>query len=645
MSRGFASNYRVVLLASLVGVSFVSLGARLVQLHVIDRERLLGYVAKARRDIIVEQARRGDILDARDNILATSKSQIVLGVDPQAARPADEPKWAQLAGLIGQPLAEVRRIITTKTRPPGHAAEKSASEKPAVASASNPLKFHFSLSDDAEKEKTDDGVVVEDGVDENGERPIRWAPLCDNVEESVYDQIAALGIAGVYGNRVYRRVYPQNSLAAHLIGFVNKEGTPAAGLEHYADFYLRGQDGWRESERDGKRHELAQFRTRSVDPVNGYQVKLSIDAAVQHIVEEELAAIAQKFQPNKATIIVSDARTGFLLALANYPTFNLNEYGKADMAALRNIAVADVLEPGSTFKIVAISGVIDRGLVGPQSTFDCAIDHIEYKGKVRGLPKEDHHFDHPLTVREITSRSSNRGAAQLAMLMGEQAYYDHARAFGFGQLTGFPIGGEVRGLMAPPDKWDGLTITRMPMGQSVAATPLQIHYAMATIASGGVWLRPQVIKEIRDAHGEVVFQYDRVIERTVIKPETARTMASYLSWVTVKNEGTAPEAAIPGYDVAGKTGTSQKLIDGHYSTTHHVASFVGFFPASRPAVVISVIVDGGDERAPGGVAYGAKVAAPSFKHIGEQLVQLPDLKINPVAAPRPALFAMEGGRK
>jgi cell division protein FtsI/penicillin-binding protein 2 len=231
------------------------------------------------------------------------------------------------------------------------------------------------------------------------------------------------------------------------------------------------------------------------------------------------------------------------------------------------------------------------------------------------------------------------------MLMGEQAYYEHARAFGFGQLTGFPIGGEVRGLMAPPDKWDGLTITRMPMGQSIAATPLQIHYAMATIASGGVWLRPQVIKEIRDAHGEVVFQYDRVIERTVIKPETARTMESYLSWVTVKNEGTAPEAGIPGYDVAGKTGTSQKLIDGHYSTTHHVASFVGFFPASRPAVVISVIVDGGDERAPGGVAYGAKVAAPSFKHIGEQLVQLPDLKINPAAAPHPALLAMKGGRR
>jgi cell division protein FtsI/penicillin-binding protein 2 len=640
MSRGFASNYRIVLLASLVGVSFVSLGARLVQLHVIDRERLLAFVAKARRDIIVENARRGDILDKHGAILATSKSQIKLGVDPQSLLEKDEPKWAQLAAMIDMPLPELRRIFTAKTRPAGQTANAPK------GGASAEQKFNFALSNETTTAAPEARQQMGEAVDENGEVPVQWAVLRESIDESVYDKIVALDIKGVYGNRAYSRVYPQNSLAAHLIGFVNTEGTPAAGIEHYADFYLRGQDGWRESERDGKRHELAQFRTRSVDPVDGYQVVLSIDAAVQHIVEEELAAIAQKFQPQKATIIVSDAGTGFLLALANYPTFNLNEYGKADMAALRNIAVADVLEPGSTFKIVAISGVIDRGLVGPQTTFDCSIDHIEYKGKVHGLPKEDHHFEHPLTVREITSHSSNRGAAQLAMLMGEQAFYDHARAFGFGQLTGFPIGGEVRGIMAKPNTpgWDGLTITRMPMGQSVAATPLQIHYAMATIASGGVALRPQLIEKIKDAHGEVVFAYDRVIERTVIRPETARTMASYLGWVTVKNEGTAPEAAIPGYDVAGKTGTSQKVVDGHYSTKEHVASFVGFFPASRPRVVISVIVDGGDARAPGGVAYGHSVAAPSFKHIGEQLVQY--LHIEPVAAaPHPALFAMEGGRR
>lgn len=638
MSRGFASNYRVVVLAAIVGLSFAGVGARLVQLHVIERDHLLTFITRARRNIDVDHARRGDILDAAGKTLATNKSQRDLGVDPQATRPQDEPKLAQLASLINRPLAEVRRIFTTKTR-------ASSAVPPAKEDAPKELKFSFDLPAAPAPEQTDDGTVLSEAIDQNGEHPIKWAKLCDSIDESVYDKVMALDIKGVYGNRSYRRVYPQSSLAAHLVGYVNKEGVPVAGLEHYADFYLRGQDGWCESERDGKRHELAQFRTRSVAPIDGFQVELSIDAVVQHIVEAELAAIAQKYQPQKATIIVSDAQTGFLLALANYPTFDLNNYGKAEIAALRNIAVADTLEPGSTFKIVAISGALDQGLVTPQTRFDCSLPAIEYKGKLRNLPREDHHIDHPLTVRQIASLSSNKGAAQLAMLLGDERFYAHARAFGFGQLTGFPVGGEVRGTVHPPKDWDGLTITRMPMGQSVTATPLQIHCAMGTIASGGVWLRPQIIKAVRDASNETVFRFTRVAERTVIKPETARTMAQMLSWVTVKGEGTAPEAEIPGFEVAGKTGTAQiPLKGGGYSTKEHVASFVGFFPASRPNVVISVIVVGGDERVPGGVAYGAKVAAPAFKHIGEQLIQYRDIKPT-VEAPRPPLLVMEGGRR
>ena len=638
MSRGFASSYRIWLVAALVGVSFVGIGARLMQLHVFDRDRLLAYVTKARRDIIVENARRGDILDARGNILATSKSQIVLGVDPQTLRPQDEAKWPQLAELIGMPESELRRIFTTKTRSPNVSAPAAGRED------AGPSLFDFSLTDDTPKSETEQDVIADETPDERGERPIRWAKLSDHVDESTYEKITALGIKGVYGPRVYRRGYTQNELASDVMGFVNKEGTPAAGIEYYADFYLRGQNGWRESERDGKRHELAQFRTREVSPVDGFQVVLSIDSAVQHMVEEELSAIAEKYQPQKATIIVSDARSGFILAMGNYPSFNLTEYSKADMASMKNIAVTDVLEPGSTFKIVAIAAAIDQAKVTPQTKFDCSLDSIEYRGRPRNLPKEAHRFEHPLSVREIASHSSNKGAAQLAMLLGEQKFYDYAKAFGFGQLTGFPVGGEVKGTLTPPEKWDGLTITRMPMGHSVDGTPLQIHSAMAAIASGGEWLRPQVIREIRDAGGEVVFRYDRIAERTVMKPETARTMAEMLKWVVVKGEGTAPEAAIPGFEVAGKTGTTQKLIGGQYSTRHHTASFVGFFPASNPAVVISVIVDDADARCRNGVAYGNAVAAPSFKRIGEQLVQYLDIKPS-VVAPRPALLAMEGGRR
>lgn len=639
MSRGFASTYRIWLVVALVGGSFAGLGLRLAQLHVWDRDRLLAYVTKVRRDIIVENARRGDILDVRGTTLATSKSQIVLGVDPQSLRPEDEPKWGQLAELIGVSAAEVRRIFTTKTRPVGLPARVAAKLENSGAP-----QFDLSLAEGAPKSEAEQELIADEVPDEKGERPIRWAKLSDHVDESTYEKIAALGIKGVYGPRVYRRAYPQNGLAAHVIGYVNKEGTPAAGIEYYTDFYLRGQNGWRESERDGKRQELAQFRTRDVAPVDGYQVVLSLDAAVQHMVEEELEALAQKYQPKKATIIVSDARTGFLLALGNYPSFNLNEYAKADMAAMRNVAVADVLEPGSTFKIVAISAAIDQGLVTPQTRFDCSLEKIDYKGKPRHLPKEAHRFEHPLSVREIASHSSNKGAAQLAMLLGEQRFYNYAKNFGFGRMTGFPVGGEVNGTLTPPEKWDGLTITRMPMGHSIDGTPLQIHSAMATIASGGEWLRPQIIREIRDARGEVVFRYDRVAERTVMKPETARTMAEMLKWVAVKGEGTAPESAIPGFEVAGKTGTTQKIVNGQYSTRNHVASFVGFFPASNPAVVITVIVDDADARCKNGVAYGNAVAAPSFKHLGEQLIQYLDIKPS-VLTPRPGLLAMEGGRR
>ena len=268
MSKGFASNYRIVLLAVGILGCFSVLGTRLVYLHVFDRAELLQYIERVRRQIIVEHARRGDILDSHGGILATSRSLIILGVDPQSLDEEDRAKWPQLAELIGRPLPELTRIFETKTRrvtPPAApvpagagvvalpAFAASAATVPSVANASDP---------DAE----DSDTAVEATEDENGERPIRWAKLREDVEESTYAKIQALGIRGVYGNRVYRRAYPHNSLAAHIIGYVNKAGDPAAGIERYADFYLHGRDGWREGERDGLRRELAQFRTRDVPP-------------------------------------------------------------------------------------------------------------------------------------------------------------------------------------------------------------------------------------------------------------------------------------------------------------------------------------------------------------------------------------------
>jgi len=623
--RGFTSNYRVVLLAAVVFACLGGVGTRLVFLHVIDRGELLGYIEQVRRQVVVEPARRGNIYDAHQHLLATNHSVYTLGVDPQVLRESDREKWPELAALLGIPYAQLERALTTKTR---------RAQTPVQTAASD--------------SETATAAALSAGAGESVVRPIRWAKLREDIDEVTYEKIRALGIKGVYGNRVFRRVYPHNALAAHLVGYVNKEGAAAAGVEAYADFYLRGQDGWREGERDGARRELAQFRTREVEPTNGYNVVLSTDIIVQHLVEEELERIARELRPDKATIIVSDARTGFILGMGNYPSFDLNAYAQAPLDVQRNFAITDQIDPGSTFKIVPTAAALNEGLVRPETRFDCSVDQIEYRGRMLRPMPDTHRHEQPLSVAEIISRSSNVGVARLGMLLGEQRLYDYARAFGFGEKSGFPFGGEISGQLNPVKQWSAIDITRIPAGYSVSATPLQVHYAMGVIASGGELLRPQIIAQVRDASGEVVYSFDKAVRRRVISTATAREMARMLQSVATPS-GTAREAAIPGYEVAGKTGTAQKLVNGRYSNRAHVGSFVGFFPASRPEVVISVIVD--NARLPGGrSAYGRIVAAPSFKRIGEQLIQYLDIKpagsALPLTAPtsvsfRP-LFTLQG---
>jgi cell division protein FtsI (penicillin-binding protein 3) len=669
MSKGFASSYRMGLLAIGLLVSFAGVGVRLVWLHVIDRDELLRSVAKVRSQLIREPARRGDILDKNGKILATTLSMYVVQVDPSWMRATDEPKWPQLAALLGRPLPDVRKILTTKFREPAPAAAAAtatssatgfaglvfnlhlpgpttasvATATPSATEAADALAAELAAADDDEPAAAGDDAVA---PVKNGLVEIQWAKLADNISESTMNEIDRLGIKGVYGTRDDHRTYPHKQLAAHLVGFVNHRQVPITGIERYADFYLRGQDGWTEGERDGRSRELAQFRTRDVPRADGYSVMLTLDANVQDIVEQELVSIAHTYQPLKATIIVSDPRTGFILGMGNYPTFDPNEYNripKEEQGRMRNIAVADIYEPGSVFKIIPAAAALEERLVTPDTRFDCTLEQFTYENQVLSLPRDDHHFDHDLSVAEIISRSSNKGAAQLGMLLGKDRLYRYARMFGFGRALGFPVGGEVNGMLASPGDWHGIDITRIPMGQAVAGTALQMHEAMSVIASGGVLLRPLIVQEIIDPSGEILFRFGRTEIGRAVSENTARTMATLLMGV-VSKEGTAPEAAIPGFEVAGKTGTAQKYVDGKPSNTHHVASFVGFFPASCPQIAISVIVDDADAHAPGGIAYGKLVAAPSFKRIGEQLISYRDIKTG-APVPPPGLLALEGGRR
>ncbi len=624
MSKGFASN-RLTLLALGVIACFMGVCVRLVFLQVVDRDSLLQFVEKARRQIVVEHARRGTILDTNGNLLATSRSELTVAVDPwmladylaeektearrERRRIEQQNLRAQCAELLDVPVAEMEKLFEPKMRP-------------------------VAIDKDT-RDGTRDGQVKD-----------RWEKLREGVSESVFAQIQQLKfdgkvtkVQGLTFDRVYRRVYPSGGLAAHVIGYLNKEGTPVTGAERRLDLYLKGQDGWIESEKDGARRELAQFRSREVAKKDGDSVVLTIDSVVQHVLEDELKIIASKFNPHFATIIASDPQTGAILGMANYPSFDLNNFNKATPESFKNAATEYLIEPGSTFKIVAAGAALDQGIVTPETSFDCGITTINYKGRDLKLPKEDHPFER-LTVAEIVSHSSNRGAAQLAMAMGDDKFYEYVKRYGFGERTELSLGLEERGILEPPKKWDALTITRMPMGHAVAATPLQIHMAMSAVANSGTLLRPHIFKEIRDCNGNVIRTFPTETRGKVLKPSTAALLAQLLHGVLT--EGTAKGFDIAGFDLAGKTGTAQKIIDGKYSNSRYVASFVGFFPASRPQVVLSVIVD--DAQLPKGeMASGRNVSAPSFRHIAEQLIQYYEIKpVAPVSGPHD-LLAMQGG--
>lgn len=574
MSKAFVSGTRASLICGAVTFAFCVLLGRLFYLHVLDQEMLAEHVTANRKTFNVIEARRGNILDSRGNLLASTQTTYHIGVDPQSVDEVDPEQLAALSRLIGRPVEAIQTAFETKVRK----GEDFAQEV----------------------------------------RLIRWAVLEKNVDSATNDAVAALRIKGVYSNRAHTRSYPAGSLAAHVLGYVNKEDTPVTGIERHFDYYLRGQDGWRESERDGRRRELAQFRDREVEPTNGFNVQLTIDQTVQHIVENEIERIVGQYQPEGVSIIVSRPGTGEVLALANYPTFDPNAFFDTErfpIANQRNRALTDVFEPGSTFKIVPAAAVLNEGLVDPADMFDTGIERVSYKGRTLRLPSD--HKDYPrLSVRDIVVKSSNRGAAQLGMLLGEGRLYDYAAAFGFGEPTGCEIGGEVGGTLHAVRNWDGLTITRMPMGHALSATPMQVHMATSVIANDGLLMEPMLVNRILADDGSDVVRFAPKAKRRVVSAEVADAMAQMLADVVGEN-GTARRAAIDRYAVAGKTGTTQKIVNGQYSRQHHVASFSGFFPADEPALVITVVVD---EPKLAGVGYGGSVAAPAFRNIAEACI-------------------------
>ncbi|MDG2170487.1 MAG: penicillin-binding protein 2 [Opitutales bacterium] len=573
MARGGIRLTRLLWIFVVFVIGFSAVLYRLVDLQVLHPDALVEESERIRIRIEEQEARRGDIYDRNHNLLATTRTVRQVGVDPESLDPEDKANWHKLAKIL-----------------------------------------NISYTDLYNKMKS--GTRLVDGE----ARKIRFRVLADTVEEKAYREILKLEIDGVYGNRYFKRIYPNNTLAAHVLGYVNKEDKAVTGIEKEMNFYLEGQTGWLETEYDGRRREMAQFRKRQVDAKDGFHVSLTIDMMVQHVIELELKELT-KLNPDGATIIVSDPSTGNILGMANWPTYDPNEFNnteKYQVAFQRNLAVTDIYEPGSTFKIVPIGAALSEEMINPAMTFNCSLDRVPYKGRIVRLPR-DHGKDYGvINVEDVIAYSSNRGAAQVGIMLGEHRLYNYAKAFGFGTDTGFLLGPERDGILHEPKNWDGLTISRLPMGHAIAVTPLQAHFAMSVLANDGVLMKPQIISRVEDPDGNLIDSFEPKAIRRVISSSASRSLSRMLV-KTVSPKGTAPQAQIPGMEVAGKTGTAQRLKEtGGYSNTEVDVSFIGYFPASDPRLVITVVIYNPQE----GIRYGGHLAGPAFKRVAEQLIHL-----------------------
>ncbi|CAN5553345.1 penicillin-binding protein [soil metagenome] len=416
------------------------------------------------------------------------------------------------------------------------------------------------------------------------------------------------------------RIYPNGSMLCHVLGFTDFERRGIQGVEMSMEQYLHGQDGFRFIEHDRRGQEITAYRGVERPARDGHQVQLTVDLNLQHIVEQEIDAAMSEFRPEKATIILMRP-DGEILAMANRPHFDLNKRGTAKPEQMKNRAIIDIMEPGSTFKIVPAAAALNEQKVRPETTIFCENGLWNYGG--RSL--RDAHGYGVLSVQEILIKSSNIGAAKLAMGIGEQKFYEYIRRFGFGQRTGVELPGEERGIANPPQSWSKISITRIPMGHEIAVTPLQMTTAMAVIANGGKLVTPRIIKSITDAEGRQIADAAPTELRQVVSSEVAAQVSAALKDV-VSERGTARLAAVPFFAVAGKTGTAQKVREGGrgYEAGKYVVSFAGYMPADRPAIVGIVVLD--DAKSSTVSNYGGTIAAPIFARVAERAAGYLDLE-------------------
>jgi cell division protein FtsI/penicillin-binding protein 2 len=428
-------------------------------------------------------------------------------------------------------------------------------------------------------------------------------------------------LRGIYFERDTTRIYPNGSMLCHVIGFTDFEHRGIQGVESSMEEYLHGQDGYRFIEHNRAGQEIVLYRGQERASRDGYQVHLTVDLNLQNIVENEIDAAVREYSPQKATIILMRPQTGEILAMANRPNFDLNERSEAKPEQMKNRAIIDMMEPGSTFKIVSAAAALNERKVRPETTIFCENGLWNFGGR----PLHDHRAYADLSVQDILVKSSNIGAAKLALSIGEQKFYEYIRRFGFGDRSGIELPGEIPGVIRPPQSWSKISITRIPMGHEVGVTPLQMTVAMATIANGGKLITPRIVKSITTEGGKTITTFSPTVLRQVISPETAAQVGNALRGV-VSDRGTAAAAAVPGFTISGKTGTAQKVDPkGGYEHGKYVVSFSGYLPSDHPEFVGLVVLDDAKTSNPE-LNYGGLVAGPIFARIAEKAARYLDLQ-------------------
>ena len=458
----------------------------------------------------------------------------------------------------------------------------------------------------------------------NASRNFSW--VARKLDADTAARVKELNLKGIYFQKEFKRFYPDGGLAAHVLGYVGTDDDGLGGLERQFDEELHGTPGQMKTAVDAKHHVMGSLAI--TEPMPGENLVLSIDANIQYMAERALDEQVKKVGALHGTVVVQDPRTGQILALAVSPRFNPNDSRHVDADSLTNLAVSDIYEPGSTFKLVTYSAAIDGAGVQPTDMVDCQGGQMTMYGRTLHDDKSDHYG--VITVQQALEHSSDVGAAKMALKLGPDKFYQYMRSFGFGDRTGIELPNETRGLLRPARKWEPTSILSLAIGQEVGVTPVQLVTMVSTIANGGTYLPPHILLESTDKmKGDPQLQPAAFHPKhelpaklpdgshRVIKELTAAKMRAIMQGIVV--EGTGKQAALNGYSSGGKTGTAEKIdpLTHTYSHTKLVASFAGFAPVNDPAIAVAVVFDTPTKVE----GYGGTVSAPVFAEVAQQVLE------------------------